>query len=104
MEAFLTDGLRSLLDSKMATNMREYTVRWPGHIQKWLATKDSVSNDELIEAWKFNQTVDEFTWMEIRITYHDYQVVWEVSDIRKRWSKFDGKNNRTCHIGMCCKL
>ena len=83
MEAFLTDGLRSLLDSKMATNMREYTVRWPGHIQKWLATKDSVSNDELIEAWKFDQTVDEFTWMEIRITYHDYQVVWEVSDIGK---------------------
>ena len=80
MEAFLTDGLRSLLDSKMATNMREYTVRWPGHIQKWLATKDSVSDDELIEAWKFDQTIDEFTWMEIVVSYHDHQVIWEVLD------------------------
>ncbi|MEC7177875.1 MAG: saccharopine dehydrogenase C-terminal domain-containing protein [Candidatus Thermoplasmatota archaeon] len=83
MEAFLTDGLRSLLDSKMATNMREYTVRWPGHIQKWLATKDTISDDELIESWKFDQTVDEFTWMEIRITYDDYQVAWEVLDSGK---------------------
>ena len=83
MEAFLTDGLRSLLHSGMATNMREYTVRWPGHIQKWIASKDSLTDEELIESWKFDQTKDEFTWMEIKISYDEYQVVWEILDIGK---------------------
>ena len=80
MEAFLTDGLRSLLNSRMAENMREYTVRWPGHIQKWIASKDSLSDEELIESWKFDHTRDEFTWMEIKISYDEYQVIWEIVD------------------------
>ena len=80
MEAFLTDGLRSLLDSKMAENMREYTVRWPGHIQKWIASKDSLTDEELIESWKFDHSKDEFTWMEIKISYDEYQVIWEIVD------------------------
>ena len=80
MEAFLTDGLRSLLDSRMAKNMREYTVRWPGHIQKWIASKDSLTDEELIESWKFDHTRNEFTWMEIKISYDEYQVIWEIVD------------------------
>ena len=80
MEAFLTDGLRSLLDSRMAENMREYTVRWPGHIQKWITSKDSLTDEELIESWKFDQSKDEFTWMEIKISYDNYQVIWEIVD------------------------
>ena len=80
MEAFLTDGLRSLLDSRMAENMREYTVRWPGHIQKWIASKDSLTDEELIESWKFDHSKDEFTWMEIKISYDEYQVIWEIVD------------------------
>lgn len=36
MEAFLTDGLRSVLKSIPAVDMSEYTVRWPGHIQKFI--------------------------------------------------------------------
>ena len=83
MEAFLTDGLRSLLNSGMATNMREYTVRWPGHIQKWIASKDSLTDEELIESWKFDQTKAEFTWMEIKIIYDEYQVTWEILDSGK---------------------
>ena len=80
MEAFLTDGLRSLLNSRMAENMREYTVRWPGHIQKWIASKDSLNDEELIESWKFDHARDEFTWMEIKISYDEYQVIWEIVD------------------------
>ena len=38
MEAFLTDGLRSLLNIP-AVKMGEYTVRWPGHIQKYQQSK-----------------------------------------------------------------
>ena len=32
MEAFLTDGVRSLLDTIDSHELLEYTVRWPGHI------------------------------------------------------------------------
>ena len=78
MEAFLTDGLRSLLNSRMAENMREYTVRWPGHIQKWIASKILLSDEELIESWKFDHSVDEFTWMEIKISYDEYQVMGSI--------------------------
>ena len=34
MESFLTDGHRSLLSTISADEMTEYTVRWPGHIQR----------------------------------------------------------------------
>ena len=36
MEAFLTDGLRSVLDTIPAQELSEYTVRWPGHIQMFI--------------------------------------------------------------------
>ena len=60
--------------------MREYTVRWPGHIQKWQAEKDILSNEELIDAWKFDKNNQEFTWIEIKFCYDDYSIVWEISD------------------------
>ena len=41
MEAFLTDGLRSVLANIPAEEMSEYTVRWPGHIQKFIDQRDS---------------------------------------------------------------
>ena len=34
LEAFNTDGLRSLLDTIRAPDVREKTLRWPGHIDK----------------------------------------------------------------------
>ena len=64
MEAFLTDGLRSLL-SLPVKNMGEYTVRWPGHIQKYQTT--NLNPDELVEAWKYDPSRGEFTWMEVAI-------------------------------------
>ena len=83
MEAFLTDGLRSLLNTGYGQNMREYTVRWPGHIQKWSQEKDHLSDSQLIEAWKFDETRHEFTWMEVCLSYSDYQVTWEIVDTGK---------------------
>ena len=83
MEAFLTDGLRSLLNTAFSPNMREYTVRWPGHIQKWQREKDQLSDSQLIEAWKFDETRREFTWMEVCVSYADYDVIWEIVDTGK---------------------
>ncbi len=33
-EAFLSDGLRSLLESVSAETLEEWTLRWPGHLEK----------------------------------------------------------------------
>ena len=102
MEAFLTDGLRSLLNSAMSANMREYTVRWPGHIQKWQAEKDVLSNEELIEAWKFDKNNQEFTWMEIQFCYDNYSIVWEISDNGK--NGFSSMARTTGLVTIACAV
>jgi len=80
MEAFLTDGLRSLVDLP-ATSMGEYTVRWPGHIQRYQNT--DLHPDELVEAWRFDANRPEFTWMEVRCRAGDVEEVWTVEDTGK---------------------
>ena len=84
MEAFLTDGLRSVLTTIQAVNMREFTVRWPGHIDKWLREADSLDEETLLDAWKFDPSRDEFTWLE---------VIAESQNQRKRWVVQDSGMN-----------
>ena len=80
MEAFLTDGLRSLVDLP-ATSMGEYTVRWPGHIQRYQHT--DLHPDALVEAWRYDSSRPEFTWMEVRCRAGDVEEVWTVEDTGK---------------------
>lgn len=80
MEAFLTDGLRSLT-AIPCDYMGEYTVRWPGHIQKY--QKTDLSPDELVDSWKFDSQRPEFTWMEVCIKSGDTQETWTVEDSGK---------------------
>jgi len=83
MEAFLTDGLRSVLNSIPAVEMSEYTVRWPGHIQKYIDERDSgdLNEEKLLHEWWFNPKTPEFTWMEVIATDLDGNCMrWEVSD------------------------
>jgi len=77
MEAFLTDGLRSLI-SIPATSMGEYTVRWPGHIQRYQTTQQTP--DELVDAWRFDPERPEFTWMEVRMISGKVARIWTVED------------------------
>jgi len=77
MEAFLTDGLRSLLDMP-CDKMGEYTVRWPGHIQLYQATE--LSPDDLVSKWAFDSERGEFTWMEIYVRYNDESRRWVIED------------------------
>ena len=77
MDAFLTDGLRSLLNLPVE-NMGEYTVRWPGHIQKY--QESELNPDELIEAWKMDLAKAEFTWMEVFIKAGENAQRWIVED------------------------
>jgi lysine 6-dehydrogenase len=41
LEAFLTDGLRTLLHTIPATTLREKTLRYPGHAERMRALKDT---------------------------------------------------------------
>jgi len=65
MEAFLTDGLRSVLDTIPCSTMKEYTVRWPGHIDKWLSEGQTMNEEDLLAAWTFDEDRPEFTWLEV---------------------------------------
>ena len=78
MEAFLTDGVRSLLDTIDSHELLEYTVRWPGHIDRYLAGMNS--EDDLIEAWKFDSKRPEFTWLSVEIKKGQKVERWDVID------------------------
>ena len=80
MEAFLTDGLRSLLDTIEADELIEYTVRWPGHIDRFEALEE-MDEAALLEAWRFDANRPEFTWMEVVATSRDgVELRWQVHD------------------------
>ena len=78
MEAFLTDGVRSLLDTIDSEELLEYTVRWPGHIDRYLSGEDS--EEELIDAWKFDSKRPEFTWLAVEVSNADVLHRWDVID------------------------
>ena len=83
MECFLTDGLRSVLNSIPASELSEYTVRWPGHIQKFIDLRDEgvLDEDELEREWQYREEVPEFTWIEVRAEGEGGEtMLWTVQD------------------------
>ncbi len=51
LEGFLTDGLRTVLSTVKARNLREQTLRWPGHAEKMRLLRDAgFFGDEPVEA------------------------------------------------------
>ena len=75
LEAFNTDGLRTLLSTMShVPNMKEKTLRYPGHAKKILELKNQgLFNDEIIEStaeklkksWLLKENDEEFTVMRI---------------------------------------
>ena len=103
MEAFLTDGLRSVLNSIPAVEMSEYTIRWPGHIQMFIDERDAgtLDEDELLRHWWYDHKTPEFTWMEVRARGHDdTEMVWRVAD----YGGDDGSSmaRATGMVTACC--
>ena len=82
MEAFLSDGLRSLLWTVPAHSMAEYTVRWPGHIQRYIDLRDEgvLDPDTLVKSWALDPTKGEFTWMEVLVKTDNEWIRWTVED------------------------
>ena len=95
MEAFLTDGLRSILSSISAEEMKEYTVRWPGHIDKWLIEGINMDEMELLEQWKFDNNKKEFTWLEVVASNSKSEIRWMVYDCGK-----DGSSSMARTTGL----
>jgi lysine 6-dehydrogenase len=94
MEAFLSDGLRSLLFTMKAEDMSEYTVRWPGHIQRYIDERDAgeLDLDALLDSWTLDKTRDEFTWMEVKAENETQRFIWRIED---SGSKGDSSMART---------
>lgn len=86
LEAFNSDGLRTLADTLSAPNMKEKTLRYPGHIEKMRVLRESgfFSQDEieingikikpvdftsrlLFPMWELKEGDEEFTVMRIII-------------------------------------
>ncbi|MDP7002619.1 MAG: saccharopine dehydrogenase C-terminal domain-containing protein [Candidatus Thalassarchaeaceae archaeon] len=103
MEAFLTDGLRSVLGSIPAIELSEYTIRWPGHIQKFIDERDSgvLDDDSLAAEWQYDSNVPEFTWMEVLSEGRDGRsMTWRVQDHGSE----DGHSMARCTglVTLCC--
>jgi saccharopine dehydrogenase-like NADP-dependent oxidoreductase len=101
LEAFFTDGLRSLMDSfPDIPNLAEKTLRYPGYIDKILflkqagflsAEKISINNQLispfeitsklLIDEWKLKDEM-EFTAMKVEITTEKYKKTYNLLDSR----------------------
>ena len=86
MEAFLTDGLRSLLDTIDCDDVAEYTVRWPGHIQRFIDL-ETIDEKALIDAWRFDGNRPEFTWLAVEVDSDGNTNRWDLIDKGKDgWS------------------
>ena len=83
MEAFLTDGLRSVIHSIPSVEMSEYTVRWPGHIQRFIDEREcgNIDEDQLALEWRYDRSIPEFTWMEVNAEGLDgTDMSWTIQD------------------------
>jgi lysine 6-dehydrogenase len=75
MEAFLTDGLRSLLHTSRAPDLVEKTLRWPGHADRIGFLRDAGLLDMaipvLFEAWSYEPGEVDLTVMRVVVEGRD---------------------------------
>jgi len=122
LEAFNTDGLRSLIKTMSIPNMKEKTLRYPGHIELIKALKSAGFMDEtplqinnlsikpidftaeiLFRDWKLHPEDDEFTVMKIEISgiqnNNNQKIIYNLFD-RKDFQNDDSSMART--TGFAC--
>ena len=90
LEGFNTDGLRSLLDTmKHIPNMKEKTLRYPGHaaliqsmIDKHLFDKNNFDGtvSKLFNDWKLKEDEPEFTVLDINIYGNEKDIHYHLYD------------------------
>jgi len=100
LEAFNTDGLRSLIETMgHIPNLKEKTLRWPGHLDFIIALKNGGLLDDktilvnnklvsqletttnwLIKEWKLVEGEEEFTIMKIILKSKDKTITYNLFD------------------------
>jgi len=100
LEAFNTDGLRSLLTSLPLVNtLKEKTLRFPGHAELMRAFRDSgffsaekiettdgafkplsLTSTLLFKQWKYNPGEEDFTIMKVVITGEEKEIIYTIYD------------------------
>lgn len=82
LETFNTDGLRTLLTLPVP-NMREKTIRWPGHaaMMQEMITEPYFKPSTLYEAWKYNEGEQDITFMNVTATGDDGSITWKLIDV-----------------------
>lgn len=99
LEAFNTDGLRSLLKTMKIPDMKEKTLRYPGHIQLMKALRETGFFDKeeidingmkirpidltsrlLFPLWKLERNEPEFTVLKIRISGEGKEIEYSLFD------------------------
>ena len=87
LEAFNTDGLRSLLITmNHVKNMSEKTLRYPGHVKliKSYIKKGTLQNNEtikkLFKEWKLGPEEIEFTLLKVELQTNDKTINYELYD------------------------
>jgi saccharopine dehydrogenase-like NADP-dependent oxidoreductase len=118
LEAFNSDGLRSLLATVAVPNMIEKTLRYPGHVRHILALRESgffgtkpidvrgvpvrpldATSAVLFRHWQLHEEDDEFTVMRIvlegREGERDVQVQYDLFDRRDRATGFSSMARTT---------
>jgi lysine 6-dehydrogenase len=103
LEAFNTDGLRSLAFTVDAPNMKEKTLRYPGHIEKMAVLRDTgffrtdpieidgkkirpidFTTKLLFPKWKLNEGEEDFTVMRVIVEGKK-----DGKQLRYTWDLFD---------------
>ncbi len=121
LEAFLTDGLRTLLFTTDIPNLREKTLRYPGYAEKILflkecgflstrpvKTKDgkvvplNLTSELLLPKWKLSSDDDEFTAMKVELVSSDRKksLTYEIFD-RTDKANGDSSMGRTTGFVAC---
>ena len=122
LESFNTDGLRSLLKTVRVPNMKEKTLRYPGHIALIHALKDAgffataplevngqrvvpieVTARVLFNSWKLGETEDEFTVMRIAMAGEENSRTKRVTyNLLDRYNAPTGMSSMARTTGYTC--
>ena len=115
LEAFNTDGLRSLLHTMPhIPNMREKTLRYPGYRDQILFMIEhgffsdkniNFTSKILFDKWKLTPEDDEFTVMRVKITvdiHEQYQHIWRLYDETDNTTRTSSMSRTTGYT--CCAV
>jgi saccharopine dehydrogenase-like NADP-dependent oxidoreductase len=124
LEAFNTDGLRSLLKTIKCPNMREKTLRYPGHAEKMKMLRETGFFDKtlmeidgakvrtidltsrlLFPMWKLEEGEEEFTVMRIEVVgMKDGKMLKHIYDLLDTTDKKTGISSMARTTGFPCAI